>query len=118
MGQSGIDSTTLAIIVTFSSSLVLVITVLVLVFDIRIAAKDAYLVERLKEKNEELQQRAEELAEDITRQIQSTAERDRFLAAIVEQSGTAIIVTDEEGKIQQWNSGAPRLSTALVSCYC
>ena len=107
--QSGMDSTLLAVTTTLASITILGITLLLLTFDIRLAAKDAYLVNSLKQKNEELEQRAHELAGQMTTHIRETAEHHRLLAAIIEQAGTAIFTTNADGNITSWNSGAERL---------
>jgi len=107
--EGGMDPTLLTVSTALASFSVLLFTLLMIVFDARLAAKDATMLVTLKQQNEQLEQRATQLAEKMTQQIRESARHHRLLAAIVEQAAIAIFTSDRDGRITRWNSGAERL---------
>lgn len=105
----GIDTKTLAFLISLITVLILISTILLLAFDIRMAEKNALMIKQLQHHNEELKQRAEELAYSMTEQLRKSHERDRMLATIVEQSEEALITTDLDDRITSWNHAASNI---------
>ena len=106
---SGIDSTMLAFIIGISTVFVVVISTLLLSFDIKIAKKNAFMVKKLQDHNENLQREAKLLASSMIEQVRKNARKDRMLAAVVEQTDLAVITVDLERVIMSWNRGAERI---------
>ena len=67
------------------------------------------MVEKLRQANEELNTRAHELADTMTRELRTSADKDRLLAAVVEQSSDAIITRDLDNNITSWNQAAEKM---------
>lgn len=103
---SGVDANWLAVMVGMGSFAVLLLTMVASIFDARLADQNARMVEKLQQANNELQERASELAREMTEEITANAARNRMLATIVEQSSEAIITKDLNGLITSWNSAA------------
>ncbi len=103
---SGIDTSVLAALVASVTLLLLISTLVMLTYDMRMAEQNALMVEELHRRNLALQQEAEALAHNMTENIREHAHRDRLLATIVEQSSEAIITTDLDGRISSWNRAA------------
>lgn len=108
-GLQGIDPGWLAIIVSTGGVSVLLLTMVVSIFDARLADQNARRVEELDRVNTQLNEMAAELAEAMTHELRHGAERDGMLAAIVKQSSEAIITLDLEGGITSWNSAAEEM---------
>ena len=102
----GLDSTYLAVFVGFSTFLMLVLAYVMAFYDARLADLKTRVASQLRDANEQLNTRANDLATAMTAQIRAQAARDHVLATIVEQSVEAIITTDMHGVIQSWNSAA------------
>jgi diguanylate cyclase (GGDEF)-like protein/PAS domain S-box-containing protein len=102
----GISPTWLAVLVGAGSTSVLVLTLMVSVFDSRLADQNARAVEKLSRVNAELNLRAEKLAQAMTEELRSSAGKDQLLAAIVKQTSDTIITQDLEGRISSWNPAA------------
>jgi diguanylate cyclase (GGDEF)-like protein/PAS domain S-box-containing protein len=105
----GINAGLLATLVGTGSVVVLSMTLMVSIFDARMAGQNALMVEGLRRANEELQQRAQQLAEGMTAELRAIGERDRLLAAVVEQSSDAIVTRDLNHLITSWNQAAERM---------
>jgi len=105
----GIDTHSLATVITLATILILFSTLLVLTFDIRMAEQNAMMVSQLQRHNLELKQRAEEMAYSMTEQMRRSHARDRMLATIVEQSEEALITTDLDNRITSWNQAAVKM---------
>jgi diguanylate cyclase (GGDEF)-like protein/PAS domain S-box-containing protein len=103
---AGLDPAYLAVFVGFSTFLVLLLAYVMAFYDARLAEMNARIAAQLRDSNERLQIRANDLATAMTAEIRSGAARDRTLATIVEQSNEAIITTDMQGVIQSWNTAA------------
>lgn len=106
---TGVDTHTLAIVITLTTVLILFSTLLLLSFDIRMAEQNALIVKQLQQHNAELKQRAEEMAYSMTEQLRTSHARDRMLATIVEQSQEALITTDLDNRITSWNQAAVKM---------
>ncbi|MBF0255537.1 MAG: EAL domain-containing protein [Gammaproteobacteria bacterium] len=91
------------------SLLLLSLTLLASFFDLRLADQNAYLVAQLRQANEQLQERAERLAEQMVSEARAHAERHRMLAAVVEQSSDAIITLDAHHAISSLNRSAEEM---------
>jgi diguanylate cyclase (GGDEF)-like protein/PAS domain S-box-containing protein len=102
----GITPEVLVVLVTGGSLAVLVITLMLAMFDARLDDQDARMVAELSSANQELHQRAEELAQAMTARVREGARKDRLLAAVVEQTFDAILTTDLEGRVTNWNRAA------------
>ena len=102
----GIDTHSLALVIALTTTLILLSTLLMLSFDIRMAEQNAIMVQQLQRHNIELKQRAEEMAYSMTEQMRKSHARDRMLAAVVEQSEEALITTDLDNRITSWNQAA------------
>jgi len=88
---------------------ILLLTLVVLAYDVRFAEAQALNLETLKLRNQQLENRAREQASKMIRQIRESAKQDRLLATIVEQSHDAVITTDLDGRITTWNPAAEGL---------
>ena len=102
----GITAEVLAVLVTGGSLTVLVITLMLAMFKARLDDQNVRMVTELSNANQELHQRAEELAQAMTARVRENARKDRLLAAVVEQTSDAILTTDLEGRVTNWNSAA------------
>lgn len=108
-GSLAVDSRWLAVSVSAGAFSILLLTLVVSAFDARLADQNAQMVLRLKQANDELQERANALAQAMTEEVRANAARSRMLATIVEQSGEAIITKDLQGRITNWNHAAEKM---------
>ncbi len=102
----GIDPTLLAVLVGGGSFTVLLMTLMMSIFDSRLADQNAKMVAELSRVNADLNRRAEELAGAMTDELRSSANKDQLLAAIVRQTSDTIVTQDLDGNITSWNSAA------------
>ena len=107
--RTGLSGSQLVVVVTSATLVVLLSTIVLLVYDLRLAEQHAFMVATLKQQNTLLLQRAEEMAESMTMQIREGAQRDHLLAAIAEQSGEAIVTVDFSQRITSWNRAAEQM---------
>jgi diguanylate cyclase (GGDEF)-like protein/PAS domain S-box-containing protein len=105
----GIDNAVMAVIISSLTLLLLLATMLLLNYDIHRAKQNAQLVRELKDLNHQLRAEAARMAEAMTESLRQNSQRDRLLAAIVEQSGEAIITTDLFQRISSWNGAAENM---------
>jgi diguanylate cyclase (GGDEF)-like protein/PAS domain S-box-containing protein len=105
----GLDSTYLAVFVGLSTFLVLALAYVMAFYDARLADLNIRTASQLREANEQLNIRANDLALAMTAQIRTQAARDHATATIVDQSVEAIITTDMQGVIQSWNAAAEEI---------
>jgi len=105
----GIGSGQMAIIIASVTFVILLSTLVLLTYDLRRSEQHAFMVDELKRRNAELENRAGELARSMTESIRENARQDRMLAALVEQSGDAIISLDLDHYITSWNHAAERM---------
>ncbi len=105
----GLDNGVMAVIVSSLTLLLLLATMLLLNYDIHRARQNALLVEELKSLNRQLRSEAGKMAEEMTESLRQTAQQDRLLATIVEQSGEAIVTTDVHQRISNWNAAAEKV---------
>lgn len=111
----GLDDDVMAVIVASLTLLLLLATMLLLNYDVHRARQNAVLVQELKGLNRQLRSEAVKMAEALTENLRENAQRDRLLAAIVEQSGEAIITIDTQQRITSWNNAAERMLGYLFS---
>jgi diguanylate cyclase (GGDEF)-like protein/PAS domain S-box-containing protein len=104
--MKGLDPTYIAVLVGIATFMVLLLTYVVAFYDARLAAMREQIALSLGEANEQLQVRANELAEQMTAEVRTAAAKDRLLGSIVEQSSEAIITMDSNYVIQNWNAAA------------
>ncbi len=105
----GIQSEWLAILVSIGSLAIMMMTLIVAIFDARMSDKNAEMVAKLTQANEQLNQRAQHMAEIMTADLRATVERDGLFKAVVEQSSDAIVTRDAIGNITSWNKAATML---------
>jgi len=106
---NGIASGTMSILVVLGVIIILMFTFALLVFDIKLSEKDRYLMETLKQHNEELLIRSEKLAQEMTDELRESARKDRLLATIAGQSADAIVTRDMDGLILSSNLAAEQM---------
>ncbi len=109
VASSGISPGLMSVLVVLGVTIILIFTLLLLMVDLKLAEKERFMLETLRRHNARLKDQAEQLAEEMTREVEESARKDRLLAAIVEQSGVAICTTDLEGKITSWNRSAEEM---------
>ena len=105
----GIEPGWLAIMVGIGSLAVLSITLMISVFDARMADQNAALVTELTHTNEQLHQRAQMLADKMTEELRARMEKEHLFKAVVEQSSDAIITRDLDGNLSSWNPAAEQM---------
>jgi diguanylate cyclase (GGDEF)-like protein/PAS domain S-box-containing protein len=105
----GIQSEWLAILVSIGSLAIMMMTLIVAIFDARLSDQNAQMVEKLTHVNEQLNVRAQHMAEIMTADLRATVERDGLFKAVVEQSSDAIVTRDAIGNITSWNKAASTL---------
>ncbi|MCW8964595.1 MAG: EAL domain-containing protein [Gammaproteobacteria bacterium] len=93
----GIDPTWLAILVGAGSLMVLMMTLMVSVFDARLADQNARMVEKLSKANQELNHRAEELAEAMTSELRASANKDQLLRTLIGAIPDLVWLKDPDG---------------------
>ncbi len=103
---NGIPAGMMSILIVIGVIVILIFTVLVLMLDIKLAGKDRQLLDKLKNYNRELEEKALLLSEKITKEAKKSARKDEMLATVVEQSADAIVTTDTEGNVSSWNEAA------------
>lgn len=99
----------LALSITVLTIFILTLTIIPLVFEVKLSEKNALMVYHLQEHNRTLEKKAEEMAHSMTETIRKMAERDRTLAAIIEQTNEAIITIDADLRITSWNNSAKNI---------
>jgi diguanylate cyclase (GGDEF)-like protein/PAS domain S-box-containing protein len=107
--KDGLSSGVISVLVVLGVILILIFTLMLLMVDLKLAEKDRLLLDTLIKHNEELKERAESIAEQMTHELQESAHRDHLLATIVEQSADAIITKDLEGRVTSWNAAAKKM---------
>ncbi len=105
----GLGNPQVALVVTAITLLILLATLLLLAYDLRLTEQRARLLAELERRNRELESQARELAQGMTAQIREGARRDHMLAAVVAQSGDAILTLDMDRHITSWNKAAESL---------
>ncbi len=106
---SGLNNDVMAVIVASLTLLLLLATMLLLNYDIHRARQNSLLVHELKRLNQQLRSEAGTMAEAMTENLRLNAQQDHLLAAIVEQSGEAIITIDMQQRIRSWNAAAEKM---------
>jgi len=105
----GMSNSQMAVIISTVSLAILLLVLVLLTYDLRLTEQRAFLLEELKRRNAELENRAAALARSMVESVRENARQDRVLAAIVEQSGDAIMTLDLDGYITGWNQAAERM---------
>jgi diguanylate cyclase (GGDEF)-like protein/PAS domain S-box-containing protein len=105
----GIGTGMLSFLIIAVVIFILLITLILVMVDLKLADKDHQLLISLQRHNFDLKIRAENIAEEMTREIKESSRKDQLLAAIVEQSCNAILTFDRKGKITIWNRAASRM---------
>ncbi|MBI5937308.1 MAG: EAL domain-containing protein [Betaproteobacteria bacterium] len=105
----GLGTGEIAVIVSSLTLTVLVITLLMLTYDLRLDEQRAHYLKELEKRNLHLESEAIRLAEKMTEQINASAKRDHLLATIVKQSGDPILTLDLARNITSWNQAATDL---------
>jgi len=105
----GLDHHVMAVVVSSLTLLLLLSTMLLLNYDLHRARQDLLLVQELKGLNRQLRDEARKMAEEMTDNLRQNTQRDHLLAAIVEQSGEAIITIDNQQHISSWNTAAEQM---------
>ena len=105
----GLGSGEIAIIVSSLTLMVLIVTLLMLMHDLRLDEQRAHYLKELEKRNLHLESEAIRLAENMTEQIHAGAKRDQLLATIVKQSGDPILTLDLNRNITSWNQAAADL---------
>lgn len=103
---TGISPGILSVLIVLGVISILIFTLILLIMDMKVVAKDHLLLEQLRKHNKELEARAHELSLEITKEIRERSRKDRLLATVVEQTADAIVTVDNEDKITSWNKAA------------
>ena len=105
----GMSNSQMAVIISTVSLAILLFVLVLLSYDLRLSEQRAFLLDELKRRNAALESRAADLARSMVESVRENARQDRVLAAIVEQSGDAIMTLDLDGYITGWNQAAERM---------